>query len=351
MRRDSPGRRRARAALLVAPAALLLLLALPPPLGAHELARGVGTMATFYLFGDHIEAELNLGFSAAVSFIYLTEIDGDGDDEISAEEADAFTRRKGLELINDLELRVNGRALRLEMVKAWSVGLVGAVGVHPFDTYFKATAPIPSALPEGGGWWLHYHDGSFEGETASQFTWIPYTGHGEFISYRIFEPLEHEEQDIGFRAAGRDLICFFDTSMRPEIVPGVTSVPAVEELLAIDLGGGGSGAEGAGPAPAAAPTGPPASAPAKEQEEDEEQRIGNLVREIARGERSGFGLIWGILIAMIFGAGHALGPGHGKTMVAAYLVGTKGRIRDAITLGSIVTVAHTASIFLLGLLL
>jgi ABC-type nickel/cobalt efflux system permease component RcnA len=49
------------------------------------------------------------------------------------------------------------------------------------------------------------------------------------------------------------------------------------------------------------------------------------------------------------GAAHALTPGHGKALVAAYLVGSKGTIRDAIYLGSVVTATHTASVFVLGL--
>jgi ABC-type nickel/cobalt efflux system permease component RcnA len=56
------------------------------------------------------------------------------------------------------------------------------------------------------------------------------------------------------------------------------------------------------------------------------------------------------LIAAGLGALHALEPGHGKTIVAAYLVGSKGTARHAIFLGVIVTAAHTASVYLLGAL-
>jgi ABC-type nickel/cobalt efflux system permease component RcnA len=45
---------------------------------------------------------------------------------------------------------------------------------------------------------------------------------------------------------------------------------------------------------------------------------------------------------------HALSPGHGKAMVAAYLVGTRGRPRDAVALGAMVTATHTVGVFTLG---
>ncbi len=56
-----------------------------------------------------------------------------------------------------------------------------------------------------------------------------------------------------------------------------------------------------------------------------------------------------LLIAFGFGAGHALSPGHGKTIVAAYLVGSKGTAKHAALLGITVTVSHTIGVFLLGL--
>jgi nickel/cobalt exporter len=56
-----------------------------------------------------------------------------------------------------------------------------------------------------------------------------------------------------------------------------------------------------------------------------------------------------LLLAAFWGAAHALTPGHGKAIVAGYLVGTRGRPRDAVALGLIVTVTHTIGVFALGL--
>ena len=55
-----------------------------------------------------------------------------------------------------------------------------------------------------------------------------------------------------------------------------------------------------------------------------------------------------LMVAIWLGALHALGPGHGKAVVAAYLVGSHGRVRDAIVLGLTVTATHTASVYALG---
>ena len=55
------------------------------------------------------------------------------------------------------------------------------------------------------------------------------------------------------------------------------------------------------------------------------------------------------LLSLVLGSLHALTPGHGKALVGAYLVGSQGRTRDAVFLGSIVTITHTGSVVLLGL--
>ena len=55
-----------------------------------------------------------------------------------------------------------------------------------------------------------------------------------------------------------------------------------------------------------------------------------------------------LVTAFGWGAVHALSPGHGKTMVAAYLVGTRGTPRHALLLGVTVTITHTIGVFALG---
>jgi ABC-type nickel/cobalt efflux system permease component RcnA len=60
-------------------------------------------------------------------------------------------------------------------------------------------------------------------------------------------------------------------------------------------------------------------------------------------------LLFLLLAAFGWGAIHALSPGHGKSMVAAYLIGTRGTAKDAVALGATVTITHTIGVFALGL--
>jgi nickel/cobalt transporter (NicO) family protein len=60
------------------------------------------------------------------------------------------------------------------------------------------------------------------------------------------------------------------------------------------------------------------------------------------------GIALALVLALFWGSAHALGPGHGKSIVAAYLIGQRGTVRHAAYLGGIVTVTHTAGVFALG---
>jgi nickel/cobalt exporter len=78
---------------------------------------------------------------------------------------------------------------------------------------------------------------------------------------------------------------------------------------------------------------------------------GDFLSRTLQGKEIGWGLgLICIAVAFWFGALHALEPGHGKTMVAAYLVGSRGTPKHAILLGGMVTFTHTVTVFILGLI-
>ena len=68
----------------------------------------------------------------------------------------------------------------------------------------------------------------------------------------------------------------------------------------------------------------------------------------ARHLTLGVGLL-AVLVSLLLGASHAALPGHGKTVMAAYLAGKRGSVRDAVVVGATVTVTHTAGVLFLGL--
>ncbi len=131
-----------------------------------------------------------------------------------------------------------------------------------------------------------------------------------------------------------------------------TTAAAPQDLRAsVDWRGAGSSGIAARivpieqPAPVAAPAqesqGPnPAPSPAKGD---------FLSRLLAKREIGWQWLLLGLVVAFGLGGAHALEPGHGKTIVAAYLVGSRGTMKHAALLGAVVTFTHTISVFLLGL--
>jgi nickel/cobalt exporter len=94
---------------------------------------------------------------------------------------------------------------------------------------------------------------------------------------------------------------------------------------------------------------PPTLTHGKELEAPDRVADSGFTRLIARGHLSALVILASLALALFWGAAHALSPGHGKTIVAAYLVGRRGTPWHAALLGLIVTATHTIGVFVLGL--
>src|SRR5262249_40207536 len=113
--------------------------------------------------------------------------------------------------------------------------------------------------------------------------------------------------------------------------------------------------ESVAPAPPAATPSRPAAAPVPPTVSPTTQPgqtgAGMVVRDdylsrLLQKNEFGVGtVIIGLCVAFGLGAMHALSPGHGKTIVAAYLVGNRGTAKHAVFLGAMVTLTHTISVF------
>jgi nickel/cobalt transporter (NicO) family protein len=81
----------------------------------------------------------------------------------------------------------------------------------------------------------------------------------------------------------------------------------------------------------------------------EDRAPDGFANSLAGGDSRGLLILLLLAAAFGWGALHALGPGHGKAMVAGYLVGSRGTPRHALILGLTMTATHTAAVFALGL--
>ncbi len=77
--------------------------------------------------------------------------------------------------------------------------------------------------------------------------------------------------------------------------------------------------------------------------------FGALLKRFAEGRFDAKVLLVALTGAVLLGAYHALTPGHGKTILAAYFIGSRGTPGQAVLLGSVVTLTHTSGVFVLGL--
>jgi ABC-type nickel/cobalt efflux system permease component RcnA len=102
---------------------------------------------------------------------------------------------------------------------------------------------------------------------------------------------------------------------------------------------------GADPAPAAVPTTRTAVPTSALTTAD------RALQRMAAGERTLPLAVAAFALALLLGAGHAVLPGHGKTVLAVYLAGRQGRPRDALAVGATVTASHTAAVLVVGLLI
>jgi ABC-type nickel/cobalt efflux system permease component RcnA len=102
-------------------------------------------------------------------------------------------------------------------------------------------------------------------------------------------------------------------------------------------------------APTSGPDVPPTLSSGKTLEAPDRVADAGFSSLIGRDHLSVFVILASLAAAFFWGMAHALSPGHGKTIVAAYLVGQRGTPWHAAALGAIVTATHTIGVFALGL--
>ena len=209
-------------------------------------------------------------------------------------------------LARELELTLDGRRVPLRVVEQRAVSRPGAGGLETLrlDVVYRAS---------GSGQMLAFRDRSFPGRIGWREVTLSARDGGRVLA-----------SDVATTSVSDVLRAYPDELLRSPL--DVASAVATVEL---------------GATPGRAPTIDGAAAPPT-------PAGGGFESLIEEGNVSLGVVLLSLLVAAFWGAVHALTPGHGKAMVAAYLVGTKGTPRHAFLLGGTVTVAHTAGVFALG---
>jgi len=343
---------------LLAVLASLAALAVPAAASAHPLGNfTINHYAALRVGADAIALDVVVDFAEIPAFQERIRIDADGDGDVSEAEADAARGPECTALLPSLELSVGEARLELRLDAAGLTFPAGAGSVPTMRLVCELTAALSDPLPPGVA--IAFGDTSY----GERIGWreIVVIGDGVTIAAAPGTPAP-AAADVSARLTSYpESLLAQPLDVRSVAFTVVPGGPATEPFKAPDaapLGtppGSGDASSGAptstpdGTAPAGGPVGTPS--PAAPDGAAVPGGVGGEIPDLFRvADLTPLVALGSILLAMALGAGHALTPGHGKTLMAAYLVGTRGTVRHAAGLGLAVTVSHTIGILLLALL-
>lgn len=304
-----------RASMMALALGAMCAALLPAPAAAHPL----GNFTVNRYSRIEVEAE-KLGLVYIVDMAEIPTLqerqrmDTNADGAVDQAEQDAYRDWLASQILGNVELRVAGKPLALALEEATLSFPNGQGGLLTLRQEMRFGAALPS---DGATWSGAYQDTNFADRVGwSEVVVRAGTGTGLRESSAPIEDVSDELRSYPTDALQSPPSV---TSASFEIVPS-NIVPLLTN-------------------PSPNSTSYPQSG----------SQVGNLTALVATPLDGPMGLALALLIALGLGAAHALAPGHGKTIVAAYLVGTRGTAWHAVFLGLTTTVTHTAGVFALGL--
>ena len=306
-------RRRAIGILLVGMAAFAVPgLIAAPPASAHPLGNfTVNRYSGLLLSPGRFQLTYVLDMAEIPTFQETPNIDTNGDGTITPQERQSWADRTAPDLLRGLSLTAGGRPVDLS-ASSDSMRFRQGQGGLPI-LYF--TAVFSGLIPSAGD--LRYEDRNYLDRigwkeiTAASADGVAISGSNVPIASVSHELLAYPVSLLSSPLH----VTSASLSFRPGHGSGVGSVPEAD---------GGS------------VDGSPVSS-------------GKSFAALVSWRLTPMVLAVSLLLAFAFGALHALGPGHGKTITAAYLVGHEARVRQAVIAGVAVSFMHTFSVLALGL--
>jgi nickel/cobalt exporter len=321
-------------------AALLLGTALSPPLAHADTVASLLGNFTINQFSELTPRQHDVDLHYVVVFGQLPALsqlhaaDANRDGVTSQQERDAYVGQLARSFAQLLNLRVDGAPVALRAV-SWSSALPTETGGFSLrvDVYYRgALPPVAASEPRD----LEFTNQNFAGRIGwNEIVLTP--GPGQTV----------------FNTDG------YANSLTAALADALTSLPADGPLRerAVHAQWAANAPAGAallatrpGTAISALPALKKPAAAASNQAAWLAQKTRALIDAISAPRLSPGIVVLALLGAVLLGAVHALSPGHGKTIVGAYLIGSRGTPRHAVFLGLTVTITHTLGVFALGLI-
>lgn len=320
------------------------------------LAHPMGNFSISHYAGLTLEAtEIELHYLIDMAEIpTLQELQDSGlTPEAAPSIRDGYLARKAESLKDNLYLEVNGERLVLVTSARDLLFSPGAGGLPTMKLGILYRARLTAATPPA---WhrVRYRDDNFLGRAGWKEV-VAVSGPGVVLASSSVP-----EQDRSRRLADypTDMLNSPPQTLEAQLVFGVEQ-PAVRARLhsprppSTRAPSSGIGDERTSPG---VPKGsnavvgtPPATVLEPALQPNRQATRRDAFTDLIRVKQTGIGVFFfAALAAATLGAFHALEPGHGKTVVAAYLVGSRGTAWHAVLLGLIVTASHTAGVYLLG---
>jgi nickel/cobalt exporter len=298
--------------------------AVPVVVAAHPLGNfSINHYAGIRISTEAVMVDLVIDMAEIPSVEAIATLDADRDGTADPSELDAAREGACERLAQQVTITVADTGLHPELAAAGMQTAPGAGGLPTLRTVCELLAPIsePIGAPTDFG----FEDGSY----PERIGWREIVVQGDGVT-------------VASAGAGRD------RSARLSRYPAdLLQQPLNVRAVTLALAPGGATLE-----PWSAPDAWPLaqrSAPSSASVAGVPGGVGNeLTSLIDFRELSVPLMLAGLLAAAVVGAGHALSPGHGKTVMAAYLLGSRGSRRHAVLLGTAVTLSHTTGVLLLA---
>jgi nickel/cobalt exporter len=284
---------------------------------AHPL--GNFTINRLTLVDIGVEGKITLRYivdSAEIpTFQQLRSIDRDGDGSVSETEKHNFLAVQAPKLLGNLRLEIGGRKLKLEQTASDLTLLSGQGGLQTSRVVIDASAALPDGWTQGAS--ASIRDENYPGQAGwRQVVVRPGTG------------INLSESTAAIEDVTAELTAYpVDLLKSPPAMTAATFAFRPGESV---------------------PAGATTTQGASIGRDSANKTLGRFASLVSRQRLTPGFVALALLLAAGWGAMHALGPGHGKTVVAAYLVGERGTGRHALFQGLVVTTTHTVSVFALG---